>query len=71
MKRKVVSMTDNAAILEGYTVEVVADASCYCMNLLVKPDTDYDSTFRAWDMDAQEFVTLNGWLWSIEPAEGE
>lgn len=59
-------MTDNVAILAGYTREVIADAGMIGLNLLVIPDTDYDDTFKAWDMDEQEFILVNGWLFTFE-----
>ena len=63
-------MTDNVATLEGYTAPVAA--SCHDhdhdhdLYLLVRPGTDFDSTFRAWDCDAQEFIRVDGWRYSIE-----
>lgn len=61
-------MTDNVAILAGFTKEVVAESDAHTLFLLVRPDTDYDSTFKAWDTDNQEFIRVNGWLFTIEPA---
>jgi hypothetical protein len=61
-------MTDNVAILEGYTREVIADCDACTLNLLVKPETDFDDAFRAWDMDDQQFIRVNGWLFTIETA---
>lgn len=59
-------MTDNVAVLQGFTLEVVAESDIGTLFLLVKPGTDYDDVFRAWDTDEQKFVNLNGWLWSVE-----
>lgn len=59
-------MTDNIATLAGFTKEIQASGSGHDLFLLVKPDTDYDSRFKAWDMDQQEWVGVNGWLFSIE-----
>jgi hypothetical protein len=59
-------MTDNVAVLQQFTEEVIASGGGYELYLLVKPDTDFDSTFRAWDMDEQEFIQVNGWLFTIE-----
>jgi len=59
-------MTDNVAILQGYTKEIWAECSEYEGPFLVRPDADLDGTFRAWDMDLQEFVRINGWLWFID-----
>lgn len=58
-------MSDNVAVLDGYTQQVVADCGEHELFLLVKPGTDFDSTFRAWDTDSQEFIRVNGWLYSI------
>jgi hypothetical protein len=63
-------MTDNVAVLDGFTREVVADSDACTLFLLVKPDTDFDGTFKAWDTDAQEFIRVNGWLFVVnDPAE--
>jgi hypothetical protein len=60
-------MSDNVAVLDGYTLEVVAESSdgLHDLYLLVKPGTDFDDTFRAWDTDNQEFISVNGWLYSV------
>ncbi|WP_343698834.1 hypothetical protein [Caulobacter sp.] len=60
-------MTDNVAILAGFTSEIEACNDIgQCLALLVEPGTDYDATFKAWDMDGQQFIRLNGWLWTVE-----
>ena len=59
-------MTDNVAVLDGYTREVNADCIEHNLDLLIKPDTDLDGTFRAWDMHGQEFIRVNGWLFTFE-----
>lgn len=59
-------MTDNVAVLDGYTEEVYMTGGGYDLNLLVKPDTDLDGSFKAWDMAEQEYIKVNGWLFSIE-----
>lgn len=59
-------MTDNVAVLDGYPKHVVATAADYELYLLVKSDVDLDSRFKAWDSDNQEYVWINGWLWSFE-----
>jgi hypothetical protein len=59
-------MSDNEAVLAGYEVEVEAVATTMDLRLLVKADTDYDSCFKAWDMDEQEWIKVNGWLFVIE-----
>ena len=63
-------MTDNVAVLKGYTVEIEAEnGQGLVLNLLVKPGTDYDDVFRAWDMNEQEFIRVNGWLFAIDEAD--
>jgi hypothetical protein len=58
-------MTDNVAVLEGFTKEVeITSCRGEELFLLVKPDTDMDSRFKAWCMDNQEYITVNGWLFS-------
>lgn len=57
-------MSDNIAVLDGFTIGYLAScnggySSTY---ILVKPDTDLDNRFKAWDCDNQEFVYINGWL---------
>lgn len=59
-------MTDNAAILQGYTRGIFASGGGYDLYLLVKPHADLDGSFKAWDTDAQEFIRVNGWLFAIE-----
>ena len=58
-------MSDNAAVMEGYTREIVLHCAEHSLYLLIKPDTDLDSRFRAYDTDMQEWIAVNGWLYSI------
>lgn len=62
-------MSDNAAVLEGFTVEIIAGYQDIALYLLVRPGTDYDSRFTAWDMDGQEYIRVNGWLATISEPE--
>jgi hypothetical protein len=64
-------MTDNVATLRGFTRYVLADSDQVSLHLLIKPDTDLDSTFRAWDTDEQTWIKVNGWLFSFEDIEQE
>lgn len=64
-----IAMTDNVATLQGYTKEVLADGGPHSFQLLVRPDADLGERFKAWDMDAQEFIMVNGWLFSIEESK--
>jgi len=61
-------MSDNIAVLEGFTREVQASGGPYDLFLLVRPNVDFDSRFRAWDTDEQEWIMVNGWLFSFEDA---
>ncbi len=60
-------MSDNVAVLNGYTVEVHAyNERGDQLFLLVKPDADLDDIFHAWCMDNQDFIRVTGWLWNTE-----
>lgn len=59
-------MADNVATLAGFTREVLASSDQMDLYLLVKPGTDFDGCFKAWDTDAQEFIRVNGWLFTTE-----
>jgi len=59
-------MTDNVAILDGYTVEAWLDTGFTDFPILVKPDTDLDSRFKAFDTDNQEYIMVNGWTVTIK-----
>lgn len=59
---------DNAAVMAGYTEQVIASCDECDLFLLVKPDADYDDSFLAFDTDNQEMIRVHGWLFSIEPS---
>ena len=59
-------MSDNVAVLEGFTREAEASNGAIDLYLLIRPGTDLESTFRAWDTDEQEFIVVNGWLFTFE-----
>ena len=46
-------MSDNIAILDGFTKGYLAESnnSEYSIFILVKPDTDLETSFKAWDSD--------------------
>ena len=51
---------------QGYTQEIFAESDeGDQLYLLVQPGTDYNETFEAYDTKNQEFVRVNGWLFSI------
>lgn len=58
-------MSDNVAVLQGYTKEVTLSCASHELYLLVKPGTDLDSMFRAWDADGQEFIMVSGWQFDL------
>ena len=62
-------MTDNIAILDGYTELILAEADDISLYLLIKPGTDLGSTYKAWDTDCQEFIRINGWRFTHEGIE--
>jgi hypothetical protein len=59
-------MTDNVAVLDGFTKAILAESIHHTLYLLVKPDADLGERFKAWDMDEQEFIWVNGWLFTCE-----
>lgn len=63
-------MTDNVAVLAGYTFEVEAYSTSKTPDkvLLVKPGTNLRQGFRAWDMGAQEFIAVEGWRYRFRTA---
>tara|TARA_B110000971_G_scaffold184494_1_gene192277 strand:- start:48 stop:242 length:195 start_codon:yes stop_codon:yes gene_type:complete len=54
--------TDNHAQRLGYTQTAHITDGIIELYLLVKPDVDLDSRFKAYDTDNQEWLTVNGWL---------
>lgn len=64
-------MTDNVAKLDGFTKAVTAEGGDYVLFLLIRPDTDLDDSFKAWDCDGQEYLRVNGWLFTFEDGHEE
>jgi hypothetical protein len=64
-------MSDNTAILAGFTREVMATGGDYEMHLFVKPDTDFGERFLAYDADYCEWIRVNGWLFAVEDIDTE
>lgn len=58
--------TEQQAREAGFTREVVASSLGQELNLLIQPDTDLDSTFKAFDLDALDVITVKGWLGVFE-----
>ena len=65
-------MSDNYAIMKGYTEPMVLEAvdHSHTLYVLAKPDADLDGRFCVWDTDEQEWLCLNGWQYNVA-ARGE
>lgn len=59
-------MSDNTAILAGFTKEYLASCDEADVHIFVKPDVDLDGSFKAYDADECDFIRINGWLWTFE-----
>ena len=60
-------MSDNIAVLDGYTQELLANRLGKETHILVKPDTNFRELFKAWNCDEQKYIYLEGWLYTFEP----
>ena len=63
-------MSEDDAVMAGYTREVHLTSDTINLYLLVKPDVDLDERFRAWEMAKQKFIHINGELFSVIYDEG-
>jgi hypothetical protein len=45
-----------------YTQHIIVHGDGITLDLMVKPDTDFDDAFKAWDRDAEEYIMVAGWL---------
>ncbi len=61
---------DGIAILSGYTKQVSGQYMGETLTLLIKPETDISTAFRAWDTKTQSFMRIGGWNNSFN-ASGE
>lgn len=61
--------SDNGARLKGYTLELMAYGGDYELHLSVRPDTDLDGEFRAFDHAEQEMIRVYGWMFDIQPID--
>ena len=62
-------MTEQQVKNLGYTMPVYASCLMADLELLIKPDTDLDSRFKAWDADNGEWLMINGWNFIFETEE--
>lgn len=59
--------SDNGAHMAGYTQEYIAESGrCVDLHISIKPGTDLDSAFKAFCHDTQEYITVNGWLFTFD-----
>jgi hypothetical protein len=59
-------MSDNTAILAGFTKEIMAYGGMCELHLFVRPHADLDGTFKAYDADECDWLAVNGWNFNIE-----
>lgn len=59
--------TDNGAAIAGFTNQYMAECDGHDLHISVKPETDMDGRFKAFCHDTQEYINLQGWLFSFEP----
>ena len=50
--------------LLGYTREVWAECDEASLHLLILPDQDLDERFKAYDLETNTWLMVNGWLFS-------
>jgi hypothetical protein len=51
----------------GYTKAVQAEGGSYSLTLLVQEDYDPDDRFKAFDVNEEDYLMVNGWLFCIDP----
>jgi hypothetical protein len=54
--------TEAQARKAGFTREVIAASLGQDLNVLIKPGTDLDAEFEAFDLDVLEMIKVRGWL---------
>jgi len=59
-------MSDNTAILAGFTQEFIVTGGGEDRHIFVKPNADTDSIFKAYDADNCEFINVIGWNVSFQ-----
>ena len=61
--------SDNEAVMAGFTKHVVAISEQHEFACLINPIHDLDGVVKVFNTDDQEWLSLNGWLWSFEEIE--
>lgn len=65
------AFTTEQAISQGFTRQVAFEAGHNYLNVLVRPDVDFDDKFRCFCLDEHEFLSINGWMiGAIEEIDG-
>ena len=59
------TISKEQAMQQGFTYAVFTENGAYTLELLVKPDADLDGDFIAYDLDCNEFIKVNGWLFEV------
>lgn len=62
-------MSDNTAVLAGYTEELIAAYDDLDIHIMHQPNADLDTRVRVWNCDHQEFITINGWMFTYSECE--
>ena len=57
------------AIDFGFTESHTAEADDITLYLLIRPDTDLDSRYRAFDTETGEYIRVNGWMFTDDHIE--
>lgn len=55
--------------MAGFTRHVIASSDQHEFACLVKPDADLDDVVKVFNTDDQEWLRLNGWLFTFGDAE--
>jgi len=63
------NILERAAMLSGFTKLITASSAAYDLTLLVRESADLDGSFKAFCTDENEYITVNGWLFSIDDVE--
>ena len=45
-----------------YSQHIIVHGDGITLDLMVRPGTDFDSAFKAWDRDGEEFILVAGWM---------
>ena len=56
------SSSEEYAQLRGFTRRVLVDGPAISFEALIQPDADLDGTVEVFDVDNQEWGTVQGWI---------